>query len=69
MVAIKCISKKKLSKTSVERLLTEIKLMKDELQHPYIVQMIDFMVSMYVMSPSHDIHMILESGMNTRCTL
>ena len=45
MVAIKCISKGKLNKISVERLLTEIALMKEELMHPHIVQMIDFMVS------------------------
>ena len=45
MVAIKCIPKRKLNKISVERLLTEITLMKEELTHPHIVQMIDFMVS------------------------
>lgn len=45
VVAIKCISKRKLNKISVERLLTEITLMKEELKHPHIVQMIDFMVS------------------------
>ena len=44
MVAVKCMSKKNLNKVTVERLLTEITLMKEELKHPHIVQMIDFLV-------------------------
>lgn len=41
IVAIKCISKKKLSSTAVDNIITEIKLLK-LLKHPHIVEMLDF---------------------------
>jgi len=41
VVAIKCISKKKLSSTAVDNIVTEIKLLK-LLKHPHIVEMLDF---------------------------
>ena len=41
VVAIKCISKKKLSTTAVDNIVTEIKLLK-LLKHPHIVEMLDF---------------------------
>jgi len=40
-VAIKCISKKKLSSTAVDNIVTEIKLLKC-MKHPHIVEMLDF---------------------------
>ncbi|XP_065912343.1 serine/threonine-protein kinase ULK3-like isoform X2 [Dysidea avara] len=43
VVAVKCMSKKSFNKVTVERLLTEITLMKEELKHPHIVQMVDFL--------------------------
>ena len=43
IVAIKCIEKKRLTKHSMENLLTEISVMKD-LSHRHIVKLIDFEV-------------------------
>ncbi|XP_026565621.1 serine/threonine-protein kinase ULK3 [Pseudonaja textilis] len=41
VVAIKCVSKKKLNKASVENLLTEIEILKN-VRHPHIVELKDF---------------------------
>jgi len=51
VVAVKCLSKKTLNKVTVDRLLTEITLMKEELKHPHIVQMVDFLVR-FIISPT-----------------
>ena len=42
-MAIKCIEKKRLTKSSMENLLTEISVMKD-IDHKHIVKLIDFEV-------------------------
>ena len=44
VVAVKCIKRNRLTNTSMENLLTEIKVMK-QLQHEHIVQLADFQVS------------------------
>ena len=44
MVAVKCIQRKRLTGSSMENLLTEIKVMK-QLDHEYIVKLTDFEVS------------------------
>jgi len=41
VTAIKCISKKKLSSTAVDNIVTEIKLLQI-LKYPHIVEMLDF---------------------------
>ena len=44
MVAVKCIKRSRLTVSSMENLLTEIKVMK-QLQHEHIVQLSEFEVS------------------------
>lgn len=43
MVAIKCVNKRSLNRTSVENLLTEIEILKT-IRHPNIVELKDFQV-------------------------
>ena len=54
---MKCIERKRLTNSSMENLFTEIQLMK-ELDHEYIVKLIDFEVSSCCMCDVHSATLI-----------